>query len=189
MQRSTARPRRAHAHSNSAPPRLPFASFRLQSMGKRAAAKALASAEPPQPCCNIDAPSAPGDSEHIFAWGCYCMMAAARALDGDSARVEKVAYERIEHGESVEFKRLNSCDADDDEVSFRLSHLNSCGPGHASDIPCLQLLQECGATPLNAHQLLCVPPPPRPSPPNVLVQLQCGAAGAPGGRLLRDKPR
>ena len=161
------------------------AQFRQQSMGKGQAAKAHASAQPSQPCCNIDAPNASSDSEHLFAWACYGMMAAARALDDGSARVEKVAYELIERGESAEFKRLDSCDADDDQVSFRLSHLNSRGPGNASDIPCLQLLQECGATPLNAHQLLYVHPRPRTFNPNVLVQLQCGAARAQAGRVLR----
>jgi hypothetical protein len=110
--------------------------------------------QPPQPRCNIDAPNASSESEQLFCWACYCMMAASRTCDVSSARVETYSYERIERGELVEFKRLESCDADDDQVMLQYFHMNNCRPLSEADTPCLQLLQDCGAVPLHPHQLL-----------------------------------
>jgi hypothetical protein len=134
-------------------------------MGKKKAASAL----PPRPLCNIDAPDACSGSEQRLAWACYVMTAAARAWDAGSTSVQKIAYERIESGETEVLKRIDSCDAGDDHVVLQFCHMNGCRPGNEADVPCLQLLQQCGATPLNAHQMLCVLTPlcnhePQPNP-------------------------
>ena len=127
-------------------------------MGKKEASKALAPSQPHQPRCNIDAPDASSDSEQLLAWACYGMMAAARAWDVGCIQEETVAFECIQDGEREFYTRLDSCDADDNTITLQFAQMNCCRPGSEADIPCVQLLEECGATPLNAHQLLYVPP-------------------------------
>ncbi len=131
-------------------------------MGKKATAKVPASALPAQPRCNIDAPDASSDSEQLLAWACYNIMATSRVMTVGGT-TEKIAFECINDGEKEVYRRLDSCDADDNAVSLEFFQMNNCRPGNEADIPCVQLLQECGATPLNAHQLLYVPPHCRPS--------------------------
>jgi hypothetical protein len=84
------------------------------------------------------------------------MMVAARARICSIAEVEKVAYECFEQNEVEKFKRLDTFDADSDHVTLQMCQLNCCTPGCESQLPCQQLLHECGASPLNAHQLLYV---------------------------------
>jgi hypothetical protein len=141
-------------------------------MGKKEAA----SASPPLPRCNIDAPDACSDSEHVLAWACYAMTQASRVWDAGSSSVQTLAYERIESGETELFKRIDSCDADDEQVVLRFRQMNRCRPGNEADVPCLQLLQQCGATPLNAHQMLCVLLPTRnPLPLQITPFSSCNA--------------
>jgi hypothetical protein len=82
------------------------------------------------------------------------MMVASRTWDISGARAETYSYERVEHGETMEFRRVDSCDADDDQVVLQYFQMNNCKPLSEADTPCLQLLQDCGATPLHPHQLL-----------------------------------
>ena len=89
------------------------------------------------------------------------MTAASRVWDAGSSSAQTLAFQRIESGETEVFKRIDSCDADDEQVVLQFCQMNRCRPGNEADVPCLQLLQQCGATPLNAHQMLCVLPPTR----------------------------
>ena len=118
-------------------------------MGKKST-----SSNAPQPRCNIDAPDACSGAEQLLCWACYCMMAASRTRDIGNARAETYAYERIDLGDREEFRRLDSCDADDEQVMLQYCGMNDCRPMSEADTPCLQLLQGCGAAPLNPHQLL-----------------------------------
>ena len=126
-------------------------------MGKKEAAKSTAPAQHLQPRCNIDAPNASSGSEQLLAWSCYNMMVASRVSDDCCACKETVAFECVQNGDTEMYRRLDSCDADDNAISLEFCQMNSCRPGNHGDIPCAQLFQECGASPLNSHQLLYVP--------------------------------